>query len=286
MNSAIQYPEIQADKRAGRIALAVVTAMILLSLWVQVGSIYTDAVRHSVNLSKKEIFLREATSHFAIIALLPIFPQILSRTSDDIADLKHNLPVLIIGAAAFSFVHICLMAVSRHYLFPAILGKEYGINLFGTNHIYYELRKDLFTFLIIMFAFVVIRMVHRRRLEADQALELARTQKQISLRSGASLLNLAANEVILAKAAGNYVEVSTDNKMYLARITLARLEKLLEEAGPNHIRIHRSFLINQAYIRGTRPDGEGGLIIDTKDGKTLPCSRHYRQNIDGAFASD
>ena len=256
-----------------------VILMVGISLWVQVGSYYAEAQRSFIALSRSEIFVREAISHGVILLLLPLFPFILNRLSDDVFDWRRGIPVHLLGALVFTVLHVGLMNISRNILFPLVLEQDYAINLFSARHFGYEFRKDIYTYIALIFVFVVIRMANRRRMESEQALKIAKQSQQINLKSGGTVIKLKADEILTAKSAGNYAEVQTENKTHLARITLSQLTRLLTSAGNDHIRVHRSWIVNRLEVIEQKPDGEGGLTLHMRNGSQIPCSRKFRTHF-------
>ena len=97
------------------------------------------------------------------------------------------------------------------------------------------------------------------------------------------MLFLDAEEILYAKAAGNYVEVFTENTMHLVRITLSSLEALLSEAG-HHLRVHRSYIVRKSAISELKPNGEGEAVIFVPNQVQIPVSRNYRSKVSNALS--
>ncbi len=96
---------------------------------------------------------------------------------------------------------------------------------------------------MLMFA-LVVALAMQNQLESRAVDEVASREHRLMLKSGGRTILLNAGDVIHAKAAGNYVEVSTAGKTHLVRMTLTELERLLEETGGSHVRVHRSHIVN------------------------------------------
>jgi DNA-binding LytR/AlgR family response regulator len=60
-------------------------------------------------------------------------------------------------------------------------------------------------------------------------------------------------------------------------MTLTELERLLDDAGGHHVRVHRSHVVNLDHVRGITPTGEGDALIELDTGDTVPGSRRYRE---------
>ena len=81
------------------------------------------------------------------------------------------------------------------------------------------------------------------------------------------------------RAAGNYVEVYSDNQLYLLRATMKQVEDLLPPAL--FVRIHRSHIVNVNEIERirTRPSGNGTAHL--RCGKVLSMSKKYKARLHG-----
>jgi DNA-binding LytR/AlgR family response regulator len=69
-------------------------------------------------------------------------------------------------------------------------------------------------------------------------------------------------------------------KDYLARMTLTQLEQLLGQAGNDHVRVHRSYIVHLSHVQTITPTGEGDIEIALVGGRTVPGSRRYRERLD------
>ncbi len=79
------------------------------------------------------------------------------------------------------------------------------------------------------------------------------------------------------KAAGDYVEVFTDECSYLNRSTLSAFAGELDH--PEFIRSHRSILVNLRYVRPLSPEAKGEYQIVLKNNLTLKASRTYAAEV-------
>ncbi|SEB00959.1 LytR/AlgR family response regulator transcription factor [Alkalimonas amylolytica] len=82
------------------------------------------------------------------------------------------------------------------------------------------------------------------------------------------------SSVDFISAAGNYVELSSNQETYLLRATMKQLEQRLP-AG-DFIRIHRCHIVNLAAIDriATQPAGNGSVSL--RGGTVLPLSKSYK----------
>lgn len=275
--------EVAGVRRADRHALALIGAMLAASILVNVASLRTEVARTGSRITLPETVTLEVTSHLAILALATLVPWMLNRWPVFGGEWRHAVPAHVGGGLAFSLLHVAAMSVSRKLLFPLVVGIPYRMNLFAPRNLIYELRKDVFTYALLLIGFVLIRIVEQRRREAEAALQTATREHKLTLKSGAAVFVVEASQILWAKAAANYVEVGTPEKTFLARMTLTALERLLHAAGPRHVRVHRSYVVNVEEIRELTPTGEGDVTLTLSDGTVAPASRRYRERLAAAM---
>lgn len=81
-------------------------------------------------------------------------------------------------------------------------------------------------------------------------------------------------------AAGDYVELHTDDETHLMRETMRGIEKTL---GDDFQRIHRSTIVNLSAIGELRPTNHGEYVVFLHDGTRLKLSRTYRDALEAAL---
>lgn len=95
-------------------------------------------------------------------------------------------------------------------------------------------------------------------------------------------LQLDINNLLFAKAEGNYVEFylkEEKTSKVLTRITIKELETILTPY-PNIIKTHRSYLVNSKYIKNVIGNAQGyKLQLNNYDGK-IPVSRNMIAHFD------
>ena len=254
------------------ISLLVVSTTKLMDMGVDVGTEKTKAV-----------WLDEISSHGAILLAALIVPLWLSRFPLSVDNWAKRLPIYLFCFLCFSTFHIIFMVGLRKGLYPLLIGYNYESSLLSPDVWIYELRKDFMAFLMILGIFLTTRLLFQFKLEANLARQDARDTGRITLKSGGRMLFLDAEEILYAKAAGNYVEVFTENTMHLVRITLSSLEALLGEAG-HHLRVHRSYIVRKSAISELKPNGEGEAVIFVPNQVQIPVSRNYRSKVSNALS--
>ena len=105
----------------------------------------------------------------------------------------------------------------------------------------------------------------------------------LAVSTGRLHTRIAAEEVEWVRSARNYVELFLGNDAYIMRTSLKDLHMKLP-AG-RFVRVHRSYLVNSAFVKGLgRESGGGGLFIVMAGGGKVPIGRTYREAAVAALA--
>jgi len=282
----VRNPELESDQRADRRTIMIFLIFFLASLCIQSTSLQIEAKQDGHLIDWREPWLRELASHLTLIFLLPLFPKLISAASFTRSSWPRSAFIYLLAFILFSSLHILGMVGLRKIIYPAVLGETYFFGLSDPLSWIYESRKDAFTFAMIVVGFILSRAAEQNRLEQNVAEQEARTDQRIILKSGGRSILLDANEILWAKSSANYVEVGIQARTYLARMTLSALDKLLAEAGSDHLRIHRSSLVKLSAIREIVPKGQGDAEVHLDGGSILVCSRRYREVLDNKVSTN
>jgi len=132
---------------------------------------------------------------------------------------------------------------------------------------------------------IAIRRSNQER--ATQLLDLAgmlkllpeRTPARIAIKDKARIVFIDAAELVSVEAQGNYVLLQQKAGSYLLRETIS---EIAEKLGPHgFIRIHRSVLVNVAFVDTINAEPGGDHVLRTKTGKHYRVTRTYRDNLKG-----
>lgn len=104
---------------------------------------------------------------------------------------------------------------------------------------------------------------------------------RVAIRDKARIVFVDLSELVSAEAQGNYVLLQQKSGSYLLREPLSRLAGKLAAHG--FVRIHRSVLVNVAFVQSIEPGIGSEYILRTRTGKEYHVSRTYRGNL-GALA--
>jgi len=99
---------------------------------------------------------------------------------------------------------------------------------------------------------------------------------RIAIKAKGRILFIEPAQVVMAEANGNYVLLHQLSGSYLLREPISALAEKLEPYG--FIRIHRSALINSAFVESLEPSGDE-YTLTLKTGKEYTVSRTYKKHL-------
>jgi two-component system LytT family response regulator len=100
---------------------------------------------------------------------------------------------------------------------------------------------------------------------------------KIAIKSDGRILFIDPHEVIAVQAEGNYVLLRQQTGSYLLRESISTIAEKLKPYG--FVRVHRSALVNSAFVRELRPCSTGEYELRMKDGKEYTVTRTYKKNL-------
>ena len=122
------------------------------------------------------------------------------------------------------------------------------------------------------------RALQRLRDRRPAAPQPAAQRLVVSERGRLEVIDCA--RLLWLQAADNYVELYTAQRMFLLRRTL---DGLLADLGPGFLRIHRSRAVALAAVAAVEAAGHGNAKVRLSDGRTLGCSRAWREALQRAL---
>ena len=271
----------------GRLSVRAVYAIVIgLVVASTVVSIFSTARDISWRLGSPqnlwEPVLWNVTSAIVGIAVLPLVRRGALLFRDRPVRPFATAVAFVALALAYSALHIAGMGLLRELAY-ALGGWNYTFP--WSRQIPYELRKDLFAYLVIAVIFwFAERPVRAAPVQdqqvAPQVTDNAPARPEIWLRDGRSSVLIDAGEIVSVSSAGNYVEYElADRRKHLIRATLQAEEARLAPFGI--ARVHRSRLINLKRVVALqwRPSGDFELRLDS--GEIVVGSRRYKAAVAG-----
>lgn len=129
-----------------------------------------------------------------------------------------------------------------------------------------------------------MRRSHQDR--ATRLLELAGSLRlmpertaRVAIKDKGRIVFVDVAELVSVEAHGNYVLLQQKAGTYLLRETISGIAEKLRVHG--FIRIHRSVLVNIAFVDTIQAEPDGDYVLRTKTGKQYHVTRTYRDSLKG-----
>ena len=100
---------------------------------------------------------------------------------------------------------------------------------------------------------------------------------RIALRSKGRIVFIGLGSVVAVKAAGNHALLEAEEGSYSVRESISEMAARLRDYG--FIQIHRSVLVNSAFVEAIEPRVTGAYILRMKGGKEYDVSRSFKSNL-------
>ncbi|HPF68024.1 MAG TPA: LytTR family DNA-binding domain-containing protein [Flavobacteriales bacterium] len=88
---------------------------------------------------------------------------------------------------------------------------------------------------------------------------------------------VAVDDILYLRAEGNYLCLKMKDRQFLYRMTMNAVESELDPE--RFLRIHRSYIVNLAHVRGTRYSGNNEFIFTMDNGERIVSGRSYKEPI-------
>lgn len=108
-------------------------------------------------------------------------------------------------------------------------------------------------------------------------LQLTPRRPRLAIKVDRRILFIDLNDVSAIEAEGNYVLLRAPNGSHLVRESISMLEKQLAPFG--FVRIHRSALINSAFVDEIQPLATGEYVLRLRGGKEFRVTRTHKKNL-------
>jgi LytTr DNA-binding domain len=255
-----------------------------LFLHAGINSVVTilDIERVGLDVASWQPVVWEWTSAVMMLALVPAVIAFENRFPLYFGQFRRHLPWHVLGTVVFSALHVAGMVALRKLAY-AWQGSHYD---FGDwpREFGYEYLKDWQSYLGILlivsaYRLLLLRLQGEARLldppddEAPPVEPVDRPDRFLVRKLGKEFL-VAANDIEVLQASGNYVNLRVRGRDYPLRTTMAALEPRLDPA--RFVRVHRSYMVNLDCVAEIEPLDTGDARLLMRDGAAVPCSRRYR----------
>lgn len=106
---------------------------------------------------------------------------------------------------------------------------------------------------------------------------LVKKSTKLAIKTKGRIVFVDPADIAVVEAQGNYVLLERLSGSYLLRESISAVAEKLKPYG--FIRIHRSVLVNTAYVEEIQPWETGEYVLVIKGGKELTVSRTYKNNL-------
>jgi len=124
----------------------------------------------------------------------------------------------------------------------------------------------------------LVRILNRQQLtavpqttEAGSRPDTEENKQELYVKTDKKIVKLLFNEILYLESMQNYVQIFTDDDIYITRITLKNIVEALPADG--FIQTHKSYVVNKSKISAI----EGNMIIINKH--RIPISRRMKDEI-------
>ncbi len=182
-----------------------------------------------------------------------------------------KLLVHIPGAVVFSLAHVVGFVLLRKLAY-FLAGGHYVYGPF-MDQFSYELRKDVFGYVLFTVGFSLVDHLLRQQAVAETMAQAP----TFDIRDGGKLTRVRVDQILAIASAGNYVEfVLSDGRKLLMRSPLSALETELSPWG--FLRTHRSWILNPCCVTALKPEGSGDYTVELGD-LSVPLSRRFPEAL-------
>ena len=262
---------------------SIITAALVTIATINATTKIMDGLRTSgqTPFANWEPFAWEFTSAIGILILIPFLLWLVNRWPVVWGQIKTSLLIYLFGSLVFSFIHIMVMVVLRKLIYIANSSSyDFGNVAF---EFFYEYRKDLWTYILIIgmihtYRFVLSRLRGEAKMIADGEGELETPiSDRILVKKLGKEFIVKLSDVEWLEASGNYVNLHVKGRIYPTRSTLAALVNNISDQG--FCRIHRSFAVNLDAVESITPSPSGDAEVQLLSGKVLNLSRRYKEQL-------
>lgn len=101
--------------------------------------------------------------------------------------------------------------------------------------------------------------------------------RRLGIKDKGRIVFVDSSELVSAEAHGNYVLLRQKTGSYLLRDTISGIAQKLAPHG--FVRIHRSVLVNAAFVESIQPGVGSEYVLRTVNGCQYTVTRTYRENL-------
>ncbi len=246
-----------------------------------------DIERVGLDIASWKPMVWEWSSAITMLGLVPAVIAFENRFPLYFGQFRRNLPWHVGATVIFSALHVAGMVGLRKLAY-AWQGRVYDFGEWP-REFGYEYLKDWQSYagillIVVAYRLLLLRLQGEARLldapddDAPAVEPVDRPDRFLVRKLGKEFL-VAANDIEVLQASGNYVNLRVRGRDYPLRTTMAAIEPRLDPA--RFVRVHRSYMVNLDCIAEIEPLDTGDARVVMRDGAKVPCSRRYRGALRG-----
>lgn len=274
-------------------SLLVVALFLLINNTLLATSKWMETTRDgSPGFNMWEPFVWEYTSALStLLFLIPVF-WFWRRYPLRFAHTGRQLLLHFLVSLAYSVCHVAMMVMLREGIY-FFTDSTYQFSPW-LREFFYEYRKDVWGYATFLVAFHLYEKAYGRLkgeanlIEDEQPAQNAEAQnahapEHLLVKKLDRDFLVKVDDISWLESNGNYVNMHASGRIYPLRSTLAQLTERLTAKG--FVRVHRSFAVNQHCISSISTNNSGDGEIQLSDGKSIPLSRRYKDQLKQELAS-
>ena len=253
----------------------------IISVLVNATSVVMEYQRRGDPLATWQPFVWESSSQVIGLLLIPVIIYLDRRWPLRPGCLRLHLAYHLLFSMLVCVAHVVGMVALRHAAYT-LADSNYDFGNWAVELIY-EYRKDFlgyFSVLLIinLYRYVVSQMRGEATViaEGEDAPPQTCPERLLVKKLGKEFI-VKVQDIDWIEAAGNYMNLHIDNRIYPLRETMAGLEQLLN--AKQFARVHRSIIVNLDRIREIQALDSGDYKITLNSGIELNFSRRYRERL-------
>ncbi|MEX2963978.1 LytR/AlgR family response regulator transcription factor [Microbulbifer sp. TYP-18] len=226
----------------------------------------------------------EGTSLLMVALLLPLILAWDHQFPLQKGVIGRNLTIHLLLTLPWSLLHVVGMVAMRTVIYH-LEGGSYDFGNWSLEFLY-EYLKDFRTYgillsIIYLYRFLLVHLQGKAQLPEHPAgeapLKSIEPPDRLLIKKLGKEFLVNVPQIEWVEAAGNYMNLHLDGRVYPLRDTMA---KLLERLEPNGFaRVHRSYIVRLDFIAEIEPLESGDARIHLENGRQIPMSRRYRDQL-------
>lgn len=257
--------------------LLIAAGLMAIAIAGNLASTLDDRARAGQSVALFGPLLDEISSAVVWLALLPVIVRAFKAFLPPRVSWLAVVPLHAGSAVLVSLFHYGVTRLLRAMVYAG-MGQGFHVPVSWEGYVY-DLYRDVLNYVLFGLVFWGLETLLAPRAKPPQA----DPAPLLEVRDGAQTLYLPIAEILWVEAAGNYVELhALGGRNILMRATLASLAQRLE--GEGFLRVHRSRLVNAAFVSAVENLPAGDATVVLNDGARIAASRRYRPALAEALA--